>query len=155
MKDIIINQPHLQSFRQKLASVLLSVISWLLWLYFLFPLFTLGGWLMGVKHLSDEIRWFGGYKTLLELLELYGVIIVAIGLCWLIWTLGRSWLRAGRRIQPRSVVSDGELCAVFHVDAAKLMQARTQQTVTVHFDEHANILLIDCQPHNRPEPEFW
>ena len=60
MKDIIINQPHLQSFWQKLGSFFLSLVSWILWLYFLFPLFTLGGWLMGVKNLSDEIRWFGG-----------------------------------------------------------------------------------------------
>ena len=75
MKEIIINQPHLQSFRQKCGSWFLSVVSWLLWLYFLLPLFTLGGWLLGVKSLSDEIRWFGGYKTLLQLLTLYGEII--------------------------------------------------------------------------------
>ena len=50
----VIDQPHLQSFRQRLGSIFLSTVSWLLWLYFLLPLFTLGAWLMGLKNLSDE-----------------------------------------------------------------------------------------------------
>jgi poly-beta-1,6-N-acetyl-D-glucosamine biosynthesis protein PgaD len=143
VKDIIINQPHLQSFKQKCGSLFLTVISWLLWLYFLLPLFTLGGWLLGVKNLSDEIRWFGGYKTLLELLELYGEIIVLIVILWMIWSVFLHWLHAGVSIKARQPVNDGQLCAVFKVGQIDLLNARTTRKLTVHFDDHAVITAID------------
>ncbi len=145
MKDIIINQPHLQSLQQKCGSFFLTVISWLLWLYFLLPLFTLGGWLLGVKSLSDEIRWFGGYKTLLELLQMYGVIIFVIAGIWLLWTIYLSWLHSAVKPKQISQVSDDQLCATFNVEYRQLQQARTGNKVTVYFDEHASIKAIDCQ----------
>jgi len=146
MKNIIINQPDLQSFQQKCGSWFLSFVSWLLWLYFLLPLFTLGGWLLGVNNLSDEIRWFGGYKTLLELLEFYGEIIIMIAVLWLVWSLFLSWLRS--RVNPKSIpkVSLQQLSAAFNVDAEQLVVARTCQSLTVHFDDHALITAISC--HN-------
>ena len=143
MKDIIINQPHLQSLQQKIGSWFLSFLSWLLWLYFLLPLFTLGGWLLGVKNLADEIRWFGGYKTLLELLELYGEIIVIIALLWLLWSLYLSWLHAGVSPLTQSQVSAKQLCAVFQLEAEQLHQAKGSKKLTVHFDEQAKITRID------------
>ncbi|MFM8341441.1 MAG: poly-beta-1,6-N-acetyl-D-glucosamine biosynthesis protein PgaD [Methylomonas sp.] len=142
MKEIIINQPHLQSFRQKCGSWFLSVISWLLWLYFLLPLFTLGGWLLGVKSLSDEIRWFGGYKTLLELLELYGEIILVIAIVWAVWSLCLSWLHASKSSKQLPTVNDEQLCASFKVDQKQLIEARALNKVTVCFDDHAGIVDI-------------
>lgn len=142
MKEIIINQPHLQSFRQKCGSWFLSVVSWLLWLYFLLPLFTLGGWLLGVKSLSDEIRWFGGYKTLLELLTLYGEIILVIAVAWAVWSLSLSWLHAGKSSKQLSTVNDQQLCASFKVDQKQLIEARALNKVTVCFDDHAGIVDI-------------
>jgi poly-beta-1,6-N-acetyl-D-glucosamine biosynthesis protein PgaD len=145
MKDIIINQPHLQSLQQKIGSWFLSFLSWLLWLYFLLPLFTLGGWLLGVKNLADEIRWFGGYKTLLELLELYGEIIIVIAVLWLLWSLYLSWLHAGVSPLTQTQVSDQQLCAVFKLKAEQLQQAKGGKKLTVHFDEHALITKIDYE----------
>lgn len=145
MKDIIINQPHLQSFRQKCGSIFMSVFSWLLWLYFLWPLFTLGAWLMGLKSLSDEIRWFGGYKTLLELLQLYGEIVVIIAAIWLFWTLYLSWLHSSVPPKRTAPVTDQQLAAAFKVDVARLAAARAGKKLTVHFDEHAVITDIESQ----------
>ena len=145
MKDIIINQPHLQSLQQKIGSGFLVFFSWLLWLYFLLPLFTLGGWLLGVKNLADEIRWFGGYKTLLELLELYGEIIVIIAILWLLWTLYLSWLHAGVTPLTQTLVSDQQLCTVFQLKAEQLQKAKGGKKLTVHFDEHAQITTIDYE----------
>jgi len=139
MKDIIINQPHLQSFQQKCGSVFLAVLSWLLWLYFLLPLFTLGGWLLGVKNLSDEIRWFGGYKTLLGLLELYFEIIAVIILLWVIWTICLSWLHAGLTKKQIVPVSDEDLCSAFKLEKNQLTDAKTCKKLTVYFDDHADI----------------
>ncbi|WGS83790.1 poly-beta-1,6-N-acetyl-D-glucosamine biosynthesis protein PgaD [Methylomonas sp. UP202] len=143
MKDIIINQPHLQSVRQKFGSALLALASWLLWLYFLTPLFTLGAWLMGLKSLSDEIRWFGGYKTLLELMQLYAEIILVIALLWLVWTVYLAWLRAHRPPHRPPPVTDLQLATAFKVDVELLSKARTGNKLTVHFDDHAVITRIN------------
>jgi biofilm PGA synthesis protein PgaD len=145
MKDIIINQPHLQSFQQKCGSWFLSALSWLLWLYFLLPLFTLGAWLLGLKSLSDEIRWFGGYKTLQELMLMYGEIIAVIAVFWLFWTVYLSWLHAGVTPKPLDEVSDSQLCEVFKVEGDQLRLAKAGNKLTVHFDEHARIIAIDCE----------
>ena len=144
MKDIIINQPHLQSLSQKLGSRFLSVMSWLLWLYFLFPLFTLTGWLLGVKSWSDEIRWFGGYKTLLELLQMYAGIICLISLVWLIWTFLLSWIHASIRPKQKQPVTDDELAETFAVTVGELGVTRRVNKISVHFDEHARIIAMDA-----------
>jgi biofilm PGA synthesis protein PgaD len=145
MKDIIINQPNLQSFQQKCGSWFLSVLSWMLWLYFLLPLFTLGGWLMGIKNLSDEIRWFGGYKTLLELLVLYVEIIGCIGLIWLVWTAYLYWRHEDETTSEAPPVTDAQLCAAFKIDDVQLTTARRSRKVTVYFDEQALITGLDYE----------
>ncbi|MGY6278087.1 poly-beta-1,6-N-acetyl-D-glucosamine biosynthesis protein PgaD [Methylomonas sp. MgM2] len=143
MKHIIINQPHLQSLRQKLASALLVCMSWLLWLYFLLPLITLAGWLMGLKSLSDEIRWFGGYKTLLELLQMYGGIILMISSGWLVWTLALSWIHASIKPSPHSLVTNRELAKHFNVDIDRLIDARSRKKTTVYHNDTANIIRLE------------
>jgi biofilm PGA synthesis protein PgaD len=145
MKDIIINQPHLQSFQQKCGSMFLSTVSWLLWLYFLLPLFTLGGWLMGVKSLSDEIRWFGGYKTLLELLQMYGEIIALIAVGWLLWSLCLSWIHMLKASKSKAPVTDQQLSLAFKVNEERLHDARLGKKITVHFNSHADIIDIECE----------
>lgn len=144
MKDIIINQPHLQSFQQKCGSAFMSVLSWLLWLYFLWPLFTLAAWLMGLKSLSDEIRWFGGYKTLLQLLQMYGEIVLVIAGFWLCWTLYLSWWHSVVKPKRTAPVTDKQLSVTFKVEGGRLAEARASNKVTVHFDNHALITGIDC-----------
>lgn len=138
MRAWIINKPHLQTRQQKISAFCITTLSWLLWLYFLLPLFTLAGWLIGVKSLSTEIRWFGGYKTLLELLELYGGIIAGIALFWLGWTA----FMAGRKPVPvpqKAPLNDQSLRGFFQISASQLQQGRVAKVMTVSFDESGHI----------------
>ena len=143
MREIIINRPDLQTFRQRLGSFVIGLLSWTLWLYFLLPLFTLGGWLMGVKSLSDEIRWFGGYTSLLDLLILYAMIVANIAVAWMIWSFCLSWLHARRPYKALAPVSNSVLAVHFHINEDQLKQAKSFKTVTVHFDENAEITLLE------------
>lgn len=145
MRNIIINRPELQTFRQRAGSFFIGLLSWSLWLYFLLPLFTLGGWLMGVKSFSDEIRWFGGYKTLLDLLLLYGFIVVLIAFGWLIWSFCLTWLHARRPLRHESAVTDTDLSVRFNVQLTELQATKSHQITTVHFDDHANIIRLERQ----------
>ena len=90
-----------------------------------------------------KIRWFGGYKTLLQLLQLYGEIILVIALAWAVWTFCLSWIHAIRPKKNVSTVSDSQLAAAFKVEPSDLSRARGSQKITVHFDNHAVITAID------------
>jgi len=139
MINKIIITPHLQSRQQKISAFCIAAISWLLWLYFLLPLLTLAGWLLGFKHLSTEIRWFGGYKTLLELLQMYGLIIVGIALGWFLWTLFTSWWKPALLPSHHVLVDEAGLCAAFQISQEQLQQSRSAKVVTVSFDEAGQI----------------
>jgi poly-beta-1,6-N-acetyl-D-glucosamine biosynthesis protein PgaD len=148
MSDLIINLPHLQSMRQRLGSYTVTVACWLLWLYFLAPIITLGGWLLGVRKLSKEIRWFGGYKSLQELMVMYGETILAIALLWLCWTMLLSLRRKQPNTQPEPVGPEA-LCRHFNVPGEAWQTCQASRRVTVHFDEHGQIvrMLSDLPGH--------
>ncbi len=139
MINKIIIAPHLQSRRQKISAFCIAAISWLLWLYFLLPLLTLAAWLLGFKHLSTEIRWFGGYKTLLELLQMYGLIIASIALGWFLWTLFTTWWKPAILPTHQVQADDAGLCAAFQITERQLQQSRLTQVVTVSFNEAGQI----------------
>jgi biofilm PGA synthesis protein PgaD len=139
MRDYIIQRPELQTPSQKFGSFFIACVSWLLWVYFLFPLFTLGGWLLGVKEWSHEIRWFGGYKSLVDLLLLYLAIIGAIFFIWFIWFFKLVWFKQKKSTELISKVHDDELSEKFQIDIDLLTQSKAGQKLTVFFDEHANI----------------
>jgi len=142
MRAWIINKPHLQTRQQKIGSFCIAALSWLLWFYFLLPLITLGGWLLGVKSLSAEIRWFGGYKTLLELLQMYGGIIAGIAIIWIFWTLYTSWRTPLKSPQQQIQLDDQKLCESFRITASQLKQGRLAKVVTVSFDDTGHITWI-------------
>ena len=144
MRAWIINKPHLQTRQQKIGSFCIAALSWLLWFYFLLPLITLGGWLLGVKSLSAEIRWFGGYKTLLELLQMYGGIIAGIAIIWIFWTLYTSWRTPLKSPQQQIQLDDQKLCESFRITASQLKQGRLAKVVTVSFDDTGHITWITC-----------
>ena len=98
---------------------------------------------MAVFPVAAVYLGFGGYKTLLELLTLYGEIIVLIAILWVVWSLGLRWLHAGASAKALPLVDNAQLCAVFKVEETALLNARASQKVTVHFDDHAVITSID------------
>jgi len=100
---------------------------------------------MGVKSLSTEIRWFGGYKTLLELLQMYGSIIAGIALLWFCWTLFTSWRKSIVLPVQQEAVDDQKLCEFFQITAPQLQQGRLAKVVTVSFDDAGHITGITSE----------
>ncbi len=138
-EDLIIELPHLQSWRQRLGSLFVSFACWSLWMYFLVPLVSLGGWLLGVRKLSAEVRWFGGYKSLIELLELYGYTVLVILLVWTAWTLGRKVLRPEQPPQGKKMTAD-LIPAALVANQESVIVGREFRNVTVMFDDHGIIM---------------
>ncbi len=132
-EDLIIELPHLQSLTQRLGSLFVSLACWSLWIYFLVPLVSLSGWLLGVRKFSAEVRWFGGYKSLIELLQLYGLTILGILLIWTAWTLTRNLLR------PQAPINGGkhhqkDIPEALAVAPEGIRAARGMRNLTVEFD---------------------
>lgn len=145
MKDYIINAPQLQSLKKRLGALFVWIVCWVMWVYLLIPLVTLGSWVLGDKKMINEMRWFGGYKSLLELMQIYFATLLVMVVLWFFWIVYRFlWSRA---VLPSSheMVSDQKLCAFYQVKIDDLLQSRNAAMVTVYFDDHGHITQLD--PH--------
>jgi poly-beta-1,6-N-acetyl-D-glucosamine biosynthesis protein PgaD len=145
MKEYIINAPQLQSLQKRAGALFVWLVCWVMWIYLLIPLVTLSSWVLGDKKMINEMRWFGGYKSLLELMQIYVVTLLVMVALWLCWVLYRT-LRSGAALSTtHKIVSDIELCAFYQVKADELQQCRNAAMITVYFDEHGHIVHLD--PH--------
>ncbi len=140
MKQYIINVPQLQSIPKRLSSFAITILCWVMWGYLLYPIVTLINWLRGDYNVINEMRWFGGYKSLLELLEIYIFTLFILGVMWIIWILIRKFRHSRQSFITEHTVTDADLCAFYHVDKEQLLTYRNQQNVTVFFDEHGKII---------------
>lgn len=139
MKEYIINVPNLQSLPKRLSGFALTILCWFMWGYLLYPIITVINWLRGDYGVINEMRWFGGYKSLLELLEIYIATLAILGVVWLVWITLRKLRR--QRILPaaKKIVSDIEVAAFYHVDTQQIQHFRNQKNVTVFFDADGKI----------------
>lgn len=131
-EGIIIDAPHLQSFGQRVCSIFASILCWGLWIYFLVPVISLLGWLFGVRSFSAEVRWFGGYKSLLELLQIYAMTVLVIVLVWLLW----AWLSTLFN-KKEMITQENSINSVFtEID---ITQEKGWKALTVMFDAQGHI----------------
>ncbi len=143
MKDYIINAPQRQSVSKRISGVGITVICWMMWGYLLFPIITLINWLRGDYNVINEMRWFGGYKSLLELMEIYVGTLIILGVVWCVWVLIRKFRR--RRILPAATkrITVEEMSDFYHVDKMQIGHFQQQQNVTVFFDETGQIIGLE------------
>ncbi|MFZ4503020.1 MAG: poly-beta-1,6-N-acetyl-D-glucosamine biosynthesis protein PgaD [Methylovulum sp.] len=143
MKEYIIDHPHVLSFPKRLSGWLIGWLCGLMWIYLMLPIVILVAWLLGNYQLNDEIRWFGGYKDLKQLLYLFMLTLGGQCLVWITWLVWRSLRRKQRHAKAAHArVTDQQLSAFYHVDAEVLADARQAQLLTVIFDEHGKIMQI-------------
>ncbi len=143
MNTYIINNPTLQSLHKRINGLIVWVLCWLMWIYLLLPLLTLSGWLLGDKKLATEMRWFGGYKRLLQLLEIYLITLLVIVVLWLGWVLYHA-LRPQKLIAAASkTVKDHDLCDFYQVKTSELLPCRRAFLVTVYFNDQGEITQLE------------
>ena len=145
MRAYIINAPQLQSIQKRLGAFFAWLICWAMWIYLLIPLVTLTSWVLGDRKMINEMRWFGGYKSLLELMEIYLAALVVMTLLWLCWIFAKA-LRSQKLLPAaQKVISDEDLCDFYNVNADTLQQCKNSKLMTVYFDEQGHIANLD--PH--------
>jgi poly-beta-1,6-N-acetyl-D-glucosamine biosynthesis protein PgaD len=89
------------------------------------------------------MRWFGGYKSLLDLMEIYVGTLIFLGIVWVVWVFLRK-MRT-KRILPaaKNVVTNEEIAVFYHVDKTQIGHFQQQQNVTVLFDETGKIIGLE------------
>jgi biofilm PGA synthesis protein PgaD len=145
MKEYIINAPQLQSLQKRIGALFAWAICWVMWIYLLVPLVTLCSWVLGDRKMINQMRWFGGYKSLLELMQIYLITLLIMAVLWLSWVFYRMLRRRPTWTAAQKVVSDTDLCRFYQVKADELQQCRHASLTTVYFDDHGNIVRIDPQ----------
>jgi len=145
MREYIINAPQLQSLQKRVGALFVWLTCWVMWIYLLIPLATLSSWMLGDRKMINEMRWFGGYKSLLELMQIYVVTLLVMVALWLCWVLYRTLRSRVMLPATYNIVSDAELCTFYQVKAEELQQCRNVSMITVYFDDHGHIVHLD--PH--------
>ncbi len=140
MKTYIINTPQLQSLQKRLGGFFAWLICWAMWIYLLIPLVTLTSWVLGDKKMINEMRWFGGYKSLLELSEIYGMSLLIMAGLWLIWIVYRTVLTGSIKQAPIKQVTEADLCEFYQVKNTELQDCKNANQITVFYDDHGHII---------------
>ncbi|NOT13539.1 MAG: poly-beta-1,6-N-acetyl-D-glucosamine biosynthesis protein PgaD [Methylococcaceae bacterium] len=153
MNEYIINSPQLQSLHKRISDMIVWAICWLMWIYLLIPLITLSSWLLGDNTLSNEMRWFGGYKSLLELLEIYVATLLTLAALWLFWVVYHALRQHPVIPAATHPVTDRDLCDFYKVSNDALQQCRQAQLTTVYFDDNGQIIHLepDISSHSAKE----
>ncbi len=143
MKEYIINAPQLQSLKKRISALFVWLVCWVMWIYLLIPLVTLSSWLLGDKKVINQMRWFGGYKSLLGLMQIYFATLLVMVALWLCWVFYRSLRTRAVLRAAGKVVNDTELCAFYQVKTDELQPCRDAAMITVYFDDHGHIVHLD------------
>lgn len=143
MNEYIINYPQLQSHQKRISGMIVWALGWLMWIYLLIPLITLSSWLLGDKTMANEMRWFGGYKSLLELLEIYVVTLLVLAMLWLVWVISHALRKHPVIPAATHTVTDSELCIFYQVSNDELQLCRSAQLTSVYFDDHGHIIHME------------
>jgi poly-beta-1,6-N-acetyl-D-glucosamine biosynthesis protein PgaD len=144
MNELIINAPQLQSVYKRVANTIIWATGWLLWLYLLFPALTVISWQLGEHALVNQIRWFGDYNSLLDLLEMYAATLLALAAAWLAWVAYHSLRNPLMPAKVHKIVNDQHLCAFYQIRADELPKCRCSQITSVYFDEQGQIIKLDA-----------
>ncbi len=144
MIELVINAPHLQTWGQRMAAVVLNVSGWLLWCYFFFPLVSLGCWFLDYDQCSQWVNLSGGYLHLQEMLLIYLETVAAMALVWIAWVGYNLAKRRRRQPVPHArPVSRGDLCRTFNVSKKELKECQESRYAVIHFDENGHIIGLE------------
>lgn len=139
-RPLIIQNPNMQTLRQRYAYAALTLLFWLLWIYLWTPLITFVAWIFGAERFYDTMIGHGGIDMLKSMLGMFGLIVLGMGAVFGGWALYNRWLVRGRDKRRGSPpVTDTELCERFTLAPEQLELLRaTRRTVVTH-DAAGNI----------------
>ncbi|WP_018881315.1 poly-beta-1,6-N-acetyl-D-glucosamine biosynthesis protein PgaD [Thioalkalivibrio sp. ALE30] len=145
----VIDRSDLEPSGKRYVGQLISIVGWGIWIYLFMPLIALIGWALGVelfeRHILDDPM------GTLRAIQAYGIAIFSAGVIFIGWA-GYNWFRfhnKERRHAPQPVGTE-ELARHFGIDRLAAETIATANIVTVHFDEAARIVDVQCVAPEAP-----
>ena len=143
-RDLLINEPQLQSLHHKLGDTVLTAAMWGIYLYLWLPLVSLVAWLFGIQLFYHELIEAGGYLELLDKIALYATVIPAIFVVIISWSLSNQRrFRGQERRNEVSEISPAEMTAFFDVTTGEFERLRAASRIVIAIDENGRIEHID------------
>ncbi len=149
MKSPIIENPSLQTLRQRFTSSFLTFLFWVFWIYLWLPLVSLLAWGVGVDLFYQELIAESGYKTILKMMFWYIIAIsttAVIFIAWAVYNLFR--FRKKDRRKEAKVVGTIDLAHYFKIDERQVKKFQKSKYLVIHHDEEGNIKSIENQNPN-------
>ena len=101
MNDIVINRPELQRPAARVFFSAVTAVFWSFYLYLMLPLATLIAWYVGFTVVYEEMLMRRGWESLLNLLGVYALVILVIGVFQVGWALTNLLRFRGKRDRRR------------------------------------------------------
>jgi biofilm PGA synthesis protein PgaD len=152
-RPLIIERPDLQSPSQRVASTVLTLVFWVIWVYLWLPLIGLVGWLFGADRFYHEMIRLDGFRGIVDLAALFGVVVTAIVgalFAWALYNLAR--FRGRERRNAAAPLTLGQLGVAAGVAPGTLSIWQHARLLRVEHDEDGRILHVAPSP-GTPVPE--
>ena len=101
MNELVINRPELQPPAARVFFSAVTAVFWSFYLYLMLPLATLIAWYVGFTVVYEEMLMRRGWNSLLELLALYALVILVIGVFQVGWAVTNLLRFRGKRDRRR------------------------------------------------------
>ena len=136
VEDLIIDRPDLLRDSQKYTAMGITLFFWGALIYLWQPAISLLAWAFNLNFFYDHMVVLGGYKTFLDLLIQYAVMIGLLVGALLLWARINQWRFRGveRRVGIEATDLDA-VCATFAVDSASVEYWRQCSSLVVDVDD--------------------
>jgi biofilm PGA synthesis protein PgaD len=139
-RPLIIENPELQTPRQRYTFAVVTFIFWIVWFYLWIPIVSLIAWLFGAERVYQAMVVHSGFQPLLQLLGLYSIIILVMGLLLGGWAWYNQVRVRGRDKRRNSaVVTAAEIGTFFLLQPEQLDVARYAKHVVIEHDEQGKV----------------
>lgn len=139
-RPLIIDNPELQTPRERYAFAALTLVFWIVWFYLWIPVVSLLAWLFGAERFYQAMITHSGLDALIELLGLYSIIILVMGVILAAWAWYNQVRVRGRDKRRSSItVTPAEVGSFFALKPEQLDLARYAKHVVIEHDEHGQV----------------
>jgi biofilm PGA synthesis protein PgaD len=146
----IIERNDLESTGKRRVGQIVSLIAWMVWIYLFTPIIALIGWFFDVELFQRYI--LDDPVGTLRAVQVYALVIFIASVMFIGWA-SYNWLRFHNRERRHAPppVSSRDLARRFGISPAEAEDIEHYRTVTVAFNEDAEI--IEIVPKNELPPQ--
>ena len=140
MKSLIIDEPSLQTLKQRFAYSLMTFIFWAFWIYLWLPVISLVAWLGGIHLFYQEMIVQGGAQAFFGLVRFYALVILSMGIVFLSWAgYNLARFRGKGRRKSAEGADKADIARFFSVEVDQLNKWHKAKRLIVYHNKEGEI----------------